>query len=91
MAIKKQYPIQIFGIVYKDQPQNIQAFLQRMGNPYSRIGNDDGGTVAMDLGVYGTPESFIVDKKGTIVYRYVGMLNLQVWKEELWPLIQGLE
>jgi cytochrome c biogenesis protein CcmG/thiol:disulfide interchange protein DsbE len=90
MKIKKQYPNLIYGLAYKDDPQMIQIFLKEQGNPYSRIGNDSRGDVAMDFGVYGTPETFILDKKGVIVYRHVGALSEQLWEEELLPLIQKL-
>ncbi len=90
MEIKKNYPISIYGIVYKDEPQSIQTFLHELGNPYSRLGNDSRGEVAMDFGVYGTPETFVIDKKGTIVYRHVGVINQQVWETELWPVIKQL-
>ena len=90
MEIKKNYPIQIYGIAYKDEPQKVQSFLREYGNPYTRLGNDSRGEVAMDFGVYGTPETFLIDKKGTIVYRHVGAINQRVWEEELLPLIQRL-
>lgn len=91
MEIKKKYNIPIYSIAYKDSPQNSQAYLKALGNPYSIIGNDSSGEVAMDFGVYGTPETFIVDKQGTIVYRHVGVIDQQVWENELLPVIKRLE
>jgi cytochrome c biogenesis protein CcmG/thiol:disulfide interchange protein DsbE len=90
MAIKNNYHIPIYGIAYKDEAKNIQTFLNEYGNPYTRLGNDSNGAVAMDFGVYGTPETFVIDKKGTIVYRHVGVISQQVWEEELLPLIKRL-
>jgi cytochrome c biogenesis protein CcmG/thiol:disulfide interchange protein DsbE len=91
MRIKKDYGIPIYGIAYKDDPESTQLFLNTLGNPYTIIGNDSTGDVSMDLGVYGTPETFIVDKKGIIVYRHVGIINEQVWENEFLPLLQSLE
>lgn len=90
MKIKKKYPTLIYGLAYKDDPQSIQAYLKERGNPYSRIGHDSRGEVAMDFGVYGTPETFILDKKGIIVYRHVGALSEELWEKELLPIIQKL-
>lgn len=91
MAIMNQYQIPIYGIAYKDTPKNIKAFLAVNGNPYTAIGNDNRGEVAMELGVYGTPETFIVDKKGVIVHRHVGIISEQVWEDELLPIIKELK
>lgn len=90
MEIKNRYQIPIYGLVYKDNPKKIQAFLNEFGNPYSRLGNDSRGEVAMDFGVYGTPETFVIDKKGIIVYRHVGLINQRVWETELLPVIKRL-
>lgn len=90
MTIKNNYQIPIYGIAYKDNPQKTQSFLAELGNPYSVIGNDSSGEVAMDFGVYGTPETFIIDKNGTIVYRHVGVIDQRVWETELLPVIQQL-
>jgi cytochrome c biogenesis protein CcmG/thiol:disulfide interchange protein DsbE len=80
-------PAQITGINYKDQPQAAQAFLKNFGNPYSRIGVDQTGRAAIEWGVYGVPETFIVDGKGVIVYKHVGPLNLDVLNKEIGPVL----
>ena len=66
---------QLLGINYKDKPENARRFLGSLGNPYDRIGTDNTGRAAIDWGVYGVPETFIVDKTGTIRYKYIGPLN----------------
>lgn len=91
LEIKNNTHIPIYGILYKDEPRTAKAFLAENGNPYTGLGNDDKGEVAMDLGVYGTPETFIVDKQGIIVHRHVGIISQEVWENELLPIIKRLE
>ncbi len=88
MEIKNKYSIPIDGLVYKDKPQHIQGFLAEFGNPYDKIGDDAEGEVAMDFGVYGTPETFLLDQEGRIVYRHVGALNEEIWERGILPLIK---
>ena len=63
------------------------AWLQQLGNPYERIGADHDGRVAIDWGVYGAPESFLISPTGTIVYKHIGALTPQVWQREFLPRI----
>lgn len=65
---------QLVGLNYKDAPENARRFLGTLGNPFSAIGADRTGRVAIDWGVYGVPETFIVDGQGRIVYRHVGRI-----------------
>lgn len=83
--------IPIYGLNYKDNEDEAQNWLKEWGNPYKRIGSDTNGRVAIDLGVYGTPETFLIDKDGMIQYRHAGPLNDQVWKKEFLPKINQLE
>lgn len=62
----------IYGINYKDRPEDARRFLAELGNPYTRIGADRSGRTAIDWGVYGYPETFIVDRSGRIRYRHIG-------------------
>jgi cytochrome c biogenesis protein CcmG/thiol:disulfide interchange protein DsbE len=67
--------VRIFGLAYKDDPANITKFLSGSGNPYTRVGADRSGRVAIDWGVYGVPETFIVRGDGTIAYKLVGPMD----------------
>jgi len=87
MKIKNAYKVRIFGIAYKDTPENVGAFIQKNGNPYVMIGNDSTGDIGIDLGVYGTPETFIV-RSGKIIYRHIGVLDQQAWDEKISPLLR---
>lgn len=83
--------VSIYGLNYKDRPANALKWLKQWGNPYKDIASDLDGTKAIDLGVYGAPETFIIDKKGTIRYRYAGIMNQEIWSKDMLPLIKKLE
>jgi cytochrome c biogenesis protein CcmG/thiol:disulfide interchange protein DsbE len=70
--LAKDKRLQLIGINYKDSPDNARRFLGRYGNPYGIVGVDGNGRAAIEWGVYGVPETFIVGREGTIVYKLVG-------------------
>ena len=70
--LAKDNRLQLIGINYKDAPDNAQRFLGRYGNPFASVGVDGNGRAAIEWGVYGVPETFIVGRDGTIVYKMVG-------------------
>jgi cytochrome c biogenesis protein CcmG/thiol:disulfide interchange protein DsbE len=88
LKIKRQYRIPIFGIDYKDSPQVAIKFLKRNGNPFDQVGSDPDGRAAVDLGIIGTPETFIINKQGQIVYRHIGPVTMSTWEEVLLPIVQ---
>ena len=71
----------IVGINYKDDPKKALLWLKKLGNPYSEVISDNNGKLAIDWGVYGIPETFIVNKLGNISYRHVGPINKKIYKE----------
>lgn len=81
----------IYGLNYKDQPGDALNWLNQWGNPYQLIGQDSEGKIAIDLGVYGAPESFVIDKNGIIRYRHVGIMTQDVWTKTIQPLMKRLE
>jgi cytochrome c biogenesis protein CcmG/thiol:disulfide interchange protein DsbE len=83
--------ITIYGLNYKDKPLEAINWLIKWGNPYKQVMNDARGKVAIDLGVYGAPETFVLDKKGLIRYRHVGVLNNNEWSNNIAPLMSQLE
>lgn len=91
MEITRDYRITVYGLDYKDTRLSAKTFLQQSGNPYSLVGFDGKGNVAIDWGVYGTPETFVIDKSGIIRYKYIGPLTNDVWFNELLPLIKDLQ
>ena len=78
LALSKNTQINLVGINYKDDPENARRFLGTFGNPFSSVGRDSTGRTAIDWGVYGVPETFIVGAGGTILYRHVGPLTAEV-------------
>lgn len=76
-----QQGVVIYGINYKDDPVKADQWLKRYLNPYRFVVLDQEGRLGLDLGVYGAPETYIVDKNGTIRYRHVGAVDAKVWSE----------
>jgi cytochrome c biogenesis protein CcmG, thiol:disulfide interchange protein DsbE len=81
----------IYGLNYKDQADSAMKWLKEWGNPYLLSGNDSDGLVGINLGVYGAPETFLLDKYGVIQYRHAGILNEEIWQQRFVPLLKQLE
>lgn len=79
--------IALYGINQKDQTANALRFLERYGNPFVAVGADVNGRAAIEWGVYGTPETFVVDGKGTVVYKHVGPISAEALRTKLLPAI----
>ncbi|ODS24757.1 thiol:disulfide interchange protein [Candidatus Endobugula sertula] len=78
--------VRIVGISYKDKDEAAKRWLQELGNPYQFNITDRQGTLAIDLGVFGAPETYLIDKQGIIRYKQVGIVDMKVWDEQLKPL-----
>ncbi len=87
MEISKDPRINVVGINYKDKTDNALAFLGDFGNPFAAIGIDPNGAAAIDWGVYGIPESYLVDQTGKIVYKKVGPFDPVSIEKELMPAV----
>lgn len=83
--------VPIVGLNYKDTPEAASAWLAQWGNPYSLSVKDRDGRVGIDYGVYGVPETFLIDKQGVIRFKQIGPLTEDVWKSRMLPLIQALQ
>ena len=90
VALKQQQIVPIDGIDYEDKPVDADRWLAAMGNPYGRIGSDTTGRVAINWGVYGVPETFLVGPDGRIAYKQVGPITPQVLTEKILPLVAEL-
>ncbi|MEQ8396628.1 DsbE family thiol:disulfide interchange protein [Thalassobaculum sp.] len=82
--------VPIYGIAYKDDPAATQAFLAQLGDPYRGIGVDRDGRIAIEFGVYGVPETYVIDAAGRIRHRHVGAMTEDVARRTLLPLLQEL-
>ena len=91
MRIANADLVQMIGVNYKDTRKEGQVFLDRLRNPYDKIIFDQSGKLGLELGVYATPETFIVDSQGIIRDKRVGQLTPKIWKERFLPLIQQLK
>lgn len=89
VEIGKATGVPVHGINYKDQPDAARRFLGRYGNPYAMVGQDLNGRAAIEWGVYGMPETFVVDGKGTIVYKHVGPITPESLKTRVIPAIEA--
>lgn len=83
--------VDIVGLNYKDEPADARAWLRALGNPYQFNVEDRDGRVGIDWGVYGTPETFVIDREGIIRYKQIGPVSAEVWIETLQPLITKLK
>jgi cytochrome c biogenesis protein CcmG/thiol:disulfide interchange protein DsbE len=88
MQLARDDRVRIAGLNYKDRAENARRFLGELGNPYDAIGVDDSGRTAIDWGVYGVPETFLVGRDGTILWKHVGPFTPQVVIDELMPRIE---
>jgi cytochrome c biogenesis protein CcmG, thiol:disulfide interchange protein DsbE len=87
MALAREPGVRLYGINYKDDPAAARRFLGRYGNPFARVGADRSGRVAIDWGVYGVPETYVITGDGKIAYKYVGPLTEAVIRDKLLPLL----
>jgi cytochrome c biogenesis protein CcmG/thiol:disulfide interchange protein DsbE len=79
--------VALVGLAYKDEPENTRRFLGQSGNPFGRIGVDASGRTAIDFGVYGVPETYVIKGDGTIAYRFIGPLAEESFRQVLLPQI----
>ena len=91
MRLAREKRVAVYGISYKDKEADSRRFLEQLGNPYAVIGWDGDGRVAIDWGVYGVPETFVVDRRGRIRHRHVGPLTEEILAKTLMPLVARLE
>ena len=87
MALSRRKEIPIYGLNYKDERNDAIGWLNQHGNPYDISGHDLDGKVGLDYGVYGVPETFIVDSKGVIRYKHIGPLSADVWQRDILPVV----
>jgi cytochrome c biogenesis protein CcmG/thiol:disulfide interchange protein DsbE len=90
LMVLKEQGLPLWGIAYKDKADATTDFLHQNGDPYTRVARDEPGRVAIDFGVYGVPESYLVDKAGIVRWRWAGGLSEDVVQQSLTPLLQSM-
>jgi cytochrome c biogenesis protein CcmG/thiol:disulfide interchange protein DsbE len=90
MRLAERDHVPLYGIDYKDQPEDATKLLTQFGDPYRSVGLDRDGRVGLDFGVYGVPETYVIDSTGHIRKRFVGPLTAQQVEKELLPLLKTL-
>lgn len=91
MELKQKGAVPIHGLNYKDKPDDAEKWLAELGDPYLRTGADINGRVGIDWGVYGVPETFVIDRQGRIAYKQIGPLSPAVLEKTILPLIRKLQ
>ena len=88
MKIANNKDLQLIGINYKDTRSDGEKYLEVMGNPFDVIVFDPSGKIGLDLGVYATPETFLVNQQGVVLYKHIGAIDSKIWEEGFIPHIK---
>ncbi len=91
MRLKQESVVPVYGINYKDRPADATAWLEELGDPYTLIGADRNGRVGIEWGVYGIPETFVIDRNGRIAHKHIGPITARDLEQTILPLVQKLE
>jgi len=91
MQLRAEGLVPLHGLNYKDRPDDAAKWLAELGDPYTRTGADLNGRVGIDWGVYGVPETFVVDKQGVIRHKIIGAVTRRILDEKLVPLVRKLQ
>ncbi|MBV8910242.1 MAG: DsbE family thiol:disulfide interchange protein [Gammaproteobacteria bacterium] len=87
--VQRSGVVPLIGLDWKDDEREARAWLAQLGNPYQAVAVDTSGRVAIDWGVYGAPETFLVDPRGIVVYKHVGPLTEKIWSQEILPRLSA--
>jgi cytochrome c biogenesis protein CcmG/thiol:disulfide interchange protein DsbE len=89
MQLSRNKTLNLVGLNYRDQRRSAVALLDKKGNPYKEVIYDNDGRIALNLGVLATPETYLIDNKGIILFRHTGDLNESIWLQHFQPLINA--
>ncbi|NIR30821.1 MAG: DsbE family thiol:disulfide interchange protein [Gammaproteobacteria bacterium] len=90
MELRRNGVVPIHGLNYKDAPEDAAAWLDALGDPYTRTGADRDGRVGIEWGVYGVPETFVIDREGRIAHKHIGPIEAKDLQETILPLVERL-
>lgn len=91
MELSRQNLVPLYGMDYKDKREDGMAWLQKHGNPYTLVVSDAEGRVGIDYGVYGVPETYLIDKQGVIQYKHIGVVTEKDLSEKILPMVKELQ
>ncbi len=91
LELSRSGSVPIYGFNYKDRREDAMLWLNELGDPYVLSVSDFDGRIAIDYGVYGAPETFLIDRDGVIRFKHVGPLTRDLWQKKVQPLIEGLQ
>lgn len=91
IKLTQEKRVAIYGLAWKDKPDELKAWLDELGNPYLAIADDANGRTAIDLGVTGAPETYVVDKRGRIRLKHIGAIDDYAWRKTIEPFVRKLE
>ena len=87
LAIARQHAVPVIGLDYMDDREKAKQWLEQLGNPYNAVAFDADGRTAIDWGVYGAPETYLVDAKGKIIFKFISPMTPEVWEKDFLPRI----
>lgn len=91
LKLAKEFNVEIIGMDYKDAPADATRWLARHGSPYRKVILDEQGNAGLDWGVYGVPETFVLNADGVIIYKHIGPMTEAAWREKIAPLMAGVK
>jgi cytochrome c biogenesis protein CcmG/thiol:disulfide interchange protein DsbE len=91
LQLAKAGIVPVYGLDYKDKPDDARAWLAQNGDPYTASIVDQDGRVGIDYGVYGVPETFVIDRSGIVRYKQIGPLSVESLQEKILPLVRELQ
>ena len=91
MQLSRQNLVPIYGMDYKDKREDGEAWLRKHGNPYALVVSDAEGRIGIDYGVYGVPETYVIDKQGVIQHKHIGAVTPKILEEKILPLVKELQ
>jgi cytochrome c biogenesis protein CcmG, thiol:disulfide interchange protein DsbE len=89
LEISRQHVVPIIGLDYMDEREKAKQWLEQLGNPYSAVAFDTDGRTAIDWGVYGAPETYLVDARGRVIFKFISPVTQEVWEKEFLPRINA--
>jgi cytochrome c biogenesis protein CcmG/thiol:disulfide interchange protein DsbE len=87
LAISRRHVVPIIGLNYRDDHDKAKLWLEQLGNPYTAVAFDGDGRTAIDWGVYGAPETYLVDTHGRVIFKFISPMTEEVWEKEFLPRI----